>query len=433
MKVQYDLEELRALREGPGLVHPMFGDLNRPDAVVMGQNRNGARFEERSSLFIHLSVTGRCQARCKGCINAAVTSGHEGDRCAIVPIRDTDPERDARCILHLLEDREESSATVCFYGGEPLLALEKLYRVWQILEAESPLPIRPFLYTGGDLLDRALARHEDFVRSVWLYAISIDGTREQHQQVRRGTNLDRIHANLEKLRRVRSGEVLMWSTLREEQSLGDCFEEFLGLYGRGLAGQFFWHWVETEEPFDDFPTYASRYEEDLCRVMETYEEHLGQGRVLPLVHVNELLLFLLTGRQRNGSGCGVELRNNYDLIDGKIHSCADLPPELAIGVIEASGKPELYDTDLSALLAYKAHLGCAECGVHAYCGGRCPVQAYASSAERLVQYCQLMRLHVGVVQRRAPAVSKRLELQGLSLQDLYDRSAYYAQFTDVTP
>lgn len=433
MDFTFDLEELGRLREAPGLNHPHFGDLNRADSVVMARRRDGNRFVERSSLFIHLSVTGRCQARCKGCINAAVTAAHDGERCDIVPIRDTVPERDARCILHLLEGRKEGSATVCFYGGEPLLALDKLHRVWEILESESPVAIRPLLYTGGDLLDRAFPRYEDFLRSVWLYVVSIDGSQEQHERVRVGTSLERIRANLERLAGVRRGDVLMWSTLREEQSLGDCFDEFLHLHRRGLADHFFWHWVETGEPFRDLAAYAARYEEDLCRVMEVYEEHLGRGRVLPLVHINELLLFLLSGKRRQGTGCGVELRNNYDLIDGKIHSCADLPADLAIGTISPSGQPNFHEVDLEPLLAYKTHLGCSACGVHDYCGGRCPVQAFTGSAERLVQYCQLMRLHVGVIQRWLPAVESHLRRLDIPLQHLYDRSAFYAQFTDVTP
>jgi hypothetical protein len=44
-----------------------------------------------------------------------------------------------------------------------------------------------------------------------------------------------------------------------------------------------------------------------------------------------------------------------------------------------------------------------------------------------------MRLHVGVVQEHLPEVIQAIAHSGVTLQDLYDRAAYYAQFTDVTP
>ena len=51
----------------------------------------------------------------------------------------------------------------------------------------------------------------------------------------------------------------------------------------------------------------------------------------------------------------------------------------------------------------------------------------------MVQYCILMRLHVAVVGEYMPEIERLLDEHGVSLQDVYDRSARFAQFTDVTP
>ncbi|MBW1991370.1 MAG: hypothetical protein JRI59_04510, partial [Deltaproteobacteria bacterium] len=154
--------------------------------------------------------------------------------------------------------------------------------------------------------------------------------------------------------------------------------------------------------------------------------------VLSLIHVNELILYLLTGRSRGTTACGVELATNYDICDGRIHACADLPPELALADIAPDGSFHLQHPDLGHLVAYKEALGCCSCGVHAYCGGRCPVQA-AAGPELLAQYCTLMRLHVQVVQNHFPEVLSLLKKHDISLQTLYNKSACLAQFTDVTP
>ena len=426
---------LKSSQSQKGFRHPIFGDLSRKDTVVMGRgNADAFAVVEDNPFYIHLSITGRCYARCQGCVNSRVTAFFEGDRSDFIPIADTRPERDAACILNLVKASGPGRTVICFYGGEPFLAAEKMNRVYQLLnQSEMALRFKYMVYTTGELLKSALADFPELVCNIWLYSVSIDGSREQHERFRSGTRLERIHSSLAALKVVRKGSVLMWSILREEQSLSDCFEEFLFLKNKGFADQFFWHWVEAAEPFQDFETYLRRYEKDLSAIMGVYLQWISRGRILPIAHVNELIVYLLAGKKRNASACGVEQAMNFDLIDGKIHSCADLPAELAIGRIEADGTPVVNTDNLAFLVDYKKDLGCYSCGVHSYCGGRCPVQAFTSGYLRMLQYCQLMRLHVGIVKTYCDDIVACLKKSGMNLQDIYDQSAFWAQFTDVTP
>ncbi len=391
-------------------------------------------YQERNPAYIHLSVTGKCYARCKGCVNTLVSFGCFSEGNDLRPISDTNPARDAACIISLLKEQHTKEAAICFYGGEPLLVTDKIYQVVRAVnQAKLPQTIRYMLYTNGDLLKKAVTTHPELMRDMWLFSISIDGRAEQHERIRSGTNLAKIHDGLTALKEIRTGTVLMWSTLREEQSLADCYAEFIDLFKKGLADQFFWHWVETGEPFADLPKYSVQYEADLIPIMDQYIDWLQNGKILPITHISELVLFILSGNKRNSSACGVELFQNYDLIDGKIHSCADLPTDMAIGHIDEQGNPHFKPHDLSSLVAYKKKLGCYQCGVHDYCGGRCPVQAHITCGERLLQYCQLMRLHVGIVNEYIDKIASAMESRRITAQQLYDQSAFYAQFTDVTP
>lgn len=289
------------------------------------------------------------------------------------------------------------------------------------------------IYTNGQLLGNFIAAYARLMPEIWLWSVSIDGTEEQHNRIRPGADLATIHQNLETLHQHRTGAVLMWSTLREEQSLADCFREFLALNEKGHADHFFWHWVETDQEFDDLPDYMSRYGRDLEQILESYLSHLRDGKHLSIIHLDELILYLLCARQRGSSACGVERHRNFDIMGGMIHPCADLPPEYTIGHIDDDGRPHINSRDLASLVDYKSGLGCLKCGVHPYCGGRCPVQAIRGSLDRMRDYCQLMRLHVGIVQHRLPDIIDGLGRSGLTLQELYDRSAFFVQFTDVTP
>jgi uncharacterized protein len=430
-----DAHTIADARRRTSILHDRFGDLGRKDAVIMERfGEPGERYEESNPLYIHLTVTGRCNARCRGCINTSVTTNGHGERKLISSIEEVIPERDAQAIVHLARASEQEGVIVCLYGGEPFLVTEKIHRLMEILD-ESPLggTVRYMVYTNGELLIPAIRDYPQVMGRIWLYALGIDGREAQHNAIRLGTELSRIHRNLEALRGIYRGNILTWSTLREEQSLADCFEEFMHLYQTGISNHFFWHWVETDSAYRDFDGYVRAYENDLSMILNRYVTSLKNGVILPIAHINELVLYLLTGRRRGTTSCAVEVAKNYDLINGKVHACADLPEEMAIGIIHEDGTPIIREYSLAPLVEYKKVLGCAECGVHPYCGGRCPVQALTGNAERLLQYCQLMRVHVGVVQDFMGSIVEAMRRAEIRAQMLYDSSAVIAQFTDVTP
>jgi radical SAM protein with 4Fe4S-binding SPASM domain len=420
----------------PDVSYPGFDGLSRLDAVKIrsGHPLTTQIYETDENIMIHLTITGRCYARCKGCVNSAITMGSDKPRNAIVSSQEVEPERDTAIIRELVGRHRDQSITICFYGGEPFLAVDKMERTWRILkESEAADRFRFLVYTNGELLSEALNIYPEFMKEMWLYSVSIDGDEEQHNRVRQGTHLSRIKENLRELATFYKGNVLQWSTLREEQSLLNCFEEFMRLYQEGLVNHFFWHWAEKREPFEDLSSFIMNYGQDLEEIMDIYVQKISKGILLPIAHVNELILFLLTAKERGHTACGVELAKNYDIVSGKIYPCADLPACLSIGGLDKDRKLQLSEYNLDSLVEYKRRLGCYQCGVHFYCGGRCPVQVVAGSKERTYQYCQLMRLHVGLIQDRISDILGGLERNGITLQALYDQSAFLANYTDVVP
>ena len=426
---------LSELRNKKGDIHHDFGDLNCLDAINMnGDFSTGASFQDWSPYMVHLSVTGRCNARCQGCINGCITFQNDPENIHLSKDFDLHPARDAQAVYELLQQDNADEAVVCFYGGEPLLMPETIDETIHHLEQKATnIQLHYMLYTNGLLLDKTAVDFRDLISKIWLLSVSIDGQAEQHNRIRRGADLATIHTNLQRVRPLLAGNVLMWSTLRESQSLKDCFDEFLILKDQDLVSHWFWHWVEAKEPLKDFNAYCRNYERDLKYVLDVYLERLSAGRPLSIIHLDELILFLLTETYRGTTGCGVEARRNFDLVGGRILACADLGMEWALGRVDSEGHAHLGDLNLDRLIDYKKHLGCYDCGVHAYCGGRCPVEAVNSSPQRLIEYCQLMRLHVGIVLQYMPRILAEFERQHISPQQLYNRSAKFAQFTDVTP
>ena len=185
MTVGYDRKRLLELRQQPGLLHRRFGDLARPQAVQMPSDPSTADFAEDSPLFIHLSVTGRCHARCRGCINAMITTQLDSCQPRDGMFADTVPERDALGVLHLAAQAEADDVIVCLYGGEPLLAVDKIAELDHVLSTSMQAErIRYMLYTSGDFLQQAVHEQPELMRKIWMYSVSIDGTKSQHTAVR---------------------------------------------------------------------------------------------------------------------------------------------------------------------------------------------------------------------------------------------------------
>ncbi len=420
----------------PGENYLGFKDLSSLDAVKIKKPQTFQEdgYKGEQVLIIHLTITGRCYAHCKDCVNTAVTMGSDDPRNSVITCEVSEPERDTAIIKELAARHPDEIITVCFYGGEPFLEMDIMEEVWRILkESDGSERFRFLVYTNGELLNAAFNLYPEFMKDMWLYSISIDGDEEQHDRIRLGTRLSIIEENLRALSSSYNGHVLQWSTLREEQSLLNCFEEFMRLYNRGWVNHFFWHWAENRDPIEDFTDYVKRYGQEFEEIMDIYLDRISGGEILPIAHINELILYLITEKERGHSACAVELAKNYDIVSGRVYPCADLPSCLSIGELEKEGKLELREYSLDSLVEYKDWLGCYRCGVGSYCGGRCPVQIIAGSLERTYQYCQLMRLHVGIVQKRMSGILEAMKRNKISLQEIYNKSAFLAKYTDVVP
>lgn len=417
------------------------GDVNmvlEPETYGTAARLSG--YTEADDIMIHYTVTEACPFRCRGCINALTAGkGNQGRSVFAPPPReDENVERDVKGIADLIRRSTKREAVVVYYGGEPMLRLDKMNRIYARLGREPGLNgvVKYMVITSGQFLDRAVEHCPELASTLWLTAVSIDGTETQHDEMRKGTSLKEIRRQLARFNQVRRGEVLVWSTLRPGMSLMDCYRSFEYFRNRKEAEHFFWHCDEGDGLIPDLPGYLSNYRAELERIMGAYVDLLSRGELLSIIHVNELILYLLTGKRRGTTACGVEKMSNFDIIgDGKVHACADLPETMDIGRISESGqvvmRPDAEDR-LRQIVSYKEELGCSRCGVEPYCGGRCPVQANTGGIGRAKQYCYMMREHVRIVKHHVARIADLMIEKGFTLTDLY-RSARLTKYGDVTP
>jgi len=145
----------------------------------------------------------------QGCINALTAGKGNRGRSEFFPGKDKgqDLERDLLGIGRLIKDSGKNTAVIVYYGGEPMLRLEpmaRLYRALPGIVGESTC-LKHMVITSGHYLENAIRSCPDLVSRMWLTALSIDGNEEQHDAMRRGTSLKKIRRQVEALNQVRQG------------------------------------------------------------------------------------------------------------------------------------------------------------------------------------------------------------------------------------
>ncbi|MGB9761673.1 MAG: radical SAM protein [Caldimicrobium thiodismutans] len=384
-------------------------------------------------VIYHLTVTGRCNAKCVGCINTLMY----GERGSFASTWEDGFEKNIHILRNLLSSSKNQKIFISFYGGEPLLVYDKVLRYYYIIKNKfKDKDLKFVLFTNGMLLDKALSKNAEFFDNLELLIVSIDGKKEQHERFRRGTQLDKIISNLSLLKKTSKVKVLMWSTLREEMSLRNCVEEFLWLKENSLCDYFFWHLIEEKTPISNFHKFFKEYTKDLEFLFALFENKLSQREILPILPLCELFYFLLKGISRGQTGCGVEKLRNFDILGGRVFPCVDLGDEIEI-TLENNGEGGVkicqeVERTLLRLVSYKEYFGCKFCEAEFYCGGRCPV-LIKTSPERARQYCELTKYMVKLAKERHLLIKNLLEEAKMSLEDLYYPYGYLALLTDVVP
>lgn len=375
----------------------------------------------------HLVVTGKCNAKCEGCVNTLIY----GERINFSNLWDSEVEANLKALKSLIQVHNHSTPIyVAFYGGEPLLEPEKIdFYLKNLSNGFVRQNLKFVLFTNGMLIDSIIQNKSEILEKLSLLIISIDGQKEQHERVRRGTRLDKIEQNLALFKTNFSIPILMWSTIRENMSLFDCVEEFLKLYNQSICDYFFWHLIESETPIEEFQQFRVNYVRDLEKINDLFVDFLQNGKILPILPLCEIYFFLIKGIRRGHTGCSVERLRNFDVVAGKVLPCVDLGDEIAIDDINDLEK---YKKILDKIVDYKDILGCKICPSEFYCGGRCPVLVKVSP-HRARQYCTLMRDFVKIAKNRVELVERALRNINLRVEELYFPYGYLVLLTDVVP
>ncbi len=296
----------------------------------------------------HLVLTERCNLHCTYC---GGTRHQEG-----LPLDHTYTLDDLKTFIG-----QDPEPVIGFYGGEPLLAQEYMYRVMDEVPAKAYT-----LQTNGTHLAEVDDRYLHRLHSI---LVSVDGPREVTDACRGEGTYDAVMRNLRDVRgRGYAGDVVARMAYSDH---GDIYRDATHLLSLGDPRFDHVHWQldvfwSDLEARADLEGWLSQYDYGVARLVRDFGEALEAGRVLGLVPFIPVLRTLLTGEPAPHIWCGSGRDSFAIMTSGSIEVCPICPemPYSNVGSIYTSTPQGIRDS-------LPVGQPCASCSDLWVCGGRC--------------------------------------------------------------
>ncbi|MBN1540401.1 MAG: TIGR04084 family radical SAM/SPASM domain-containing protein [Candidatus Thermoplasmatota archaeon] len=291
----------------------------------------------------HVITTERCNLNCKYCGGTRELPG--------LP---QDIEYDIEDLVSFIE--KDPEAVIGFYGGEPLLALDRLEKIID------RVPAKAFTLQTNGLFLHNLKDH--YLHRLHSILMSIDGPRSV-TDVSRGEGVhDRVMENLSLIRsKGYRGDIIARMAFSDH---GDIHRDvtYLLQHFDHVHWQLDVFWTDLDTR-GDVKAWLDRYDEGISRLVSDFGQALEEGKVQGIVPFTPVLKTLLTGEPTQ-IRCGSGIDSFAIMTSGSIEACP-IAPELLysnVGNIKVSTPEQIRNSQ-------PVGPPCTECDIFRVCGGRC--------------------------------------------------------------
>lgn len=360
-------------------------------------------------MYWHLILTEKCNSRCRYCYEKSMKEFDNGlqerfDFDFKVPV---DSEVDIEKLKNFIS--KDKNPKIIFYGGEPLLQIEKIKKIMDEIPAEF------FMQTNGKLLGKL---PKEYMNKFKRILISIDGDKKRTDFNRGEGTYDLILRNIKLLRdNGFGGEIVARMTIAQE--FPDVFEQIKYLIEIGFYSV---HWqidagfYKNDFDKEKFSEFVEEYNKSISKLIDFWLEEISKGNVLkfyPFLGIFETLYYNKKEKLRCGSGYA-----NYTITtNGKIAACPIM-----------NNIKDFYCGDLDSKELKEINIGgkCGECGYLDLCGGRClysnKAQLWPEDGEKLI--CETIKHLVDKMKGVFPTIKNYIE-DGIVSEKQFEYEKYF--------
>ena len=315
-------------------------------------------------MFFHVILTSDCNLQCKYCFGESLDDFDEefGDDIEV----DYDLPRNLNYDVALLDNfcRQDPDCVLTFYGGEPLMQMDKLR---QIMDKVSPKHY--MIQTNGLLLDKLEPKYVNRFHTI---LVSIDGQEALTDAYRGAGTYRKVIDNLKLIRKNGfAGELIARMTIMEQTDIEKQVKylldnpdfSFTSIHWQLNAG--FWGNDYQRRNFEEWT--KTSYIPGVERLVHFWVDQMqNKGTVLKLYPILGIANSLLHQEKDCLMRCGGGWINYAIQTDGYIIPCPTMwgMKKYYLGHIKDSNPLKLNKL-------YVSEKPCSQCSILGVCGGRC--------------------------------------------------------------
>lgn len=352
-------------------------------------------------MHYHIILTERCNLRCKYCYEKSMKEFENGlekkwNYDENVPF-------DTEVPIEKLKNFLKSEDTLIFYGGEPLIKIDKIKEIIDNLNCEFAMQ------TNGILLNKLPINYLNKIKKI---LISLDGTPERTNHNRGNGKYEIILKNIKEIReKGYKGEIVARMTL----SYPDIYEQALHLLNQPkIFNSIHWQIDAGFYKFDfdkeKFTNFAEEYNESVNKLLNYWIKEMERGKVLkiyPFLGIFDTLYYNKKSLIQCGSG-----HSNFTInTSGKISACPII-----------NSVKNFYCGDISNKKIKNLILNdkeCEKCEFFKICGGRClywrSAKLWPPEGDKLI--CETIKNLILKIKEKIPEIKDLIEKKIISEKD----------------
>ena len=373
-----------------------------------------------------ITLTQECNLACKYC-----GSDENEDIEDMMPI----PKNIVYDLKQLEKLKEDENLAICFYGGEPLLKIDK------IIEIQNMLPHAKFvLQTNATLLNKLPTEN---LLKMDTILVSVDGDSLRTNQNRGKNTWERAIGNARDARdRGFTGDMIARMTVGPRSTIYEDVNFLLTLMhgDKPLFDHVHWqlnvewdtppyHEFEWEEGMTFFKWRDEWYNPGVTKLIDEYAKALKEeGKQLGIVPIQGLLYSFLSGEKFETVRCSSGWESFNVTTSGDITGCPIATEYTKLGDIRDIKSP--YE------VLHKEKVGepCDTCDILSECGGRCLYcnQTQWWNEEGLLEVCVTIRHLIKEIKEKILPIAQELIASGkMTVEDFHYPG--YNNSTEIIP
>lgn len=359
----------------------------------------------------HILLTENCNSECRYCYKKSLKD-FDSDLNKKFKFDFNWPENSEIDIEKLGEFlSKDKDAALIFYGGEPLLEIEKIKEIIDKIK----VPFR--MQTNGKLLDELPTKYLNKISRI---LVSIDGEKERTDYQKGEGTYEKVIDNLKNAKENEyKGEFVARMTI---SGFPDIYKQILHLLGLGIFDSIHWQLDAGFYKFDfdknRFEKFIQEYNQEITKLVDFWVSEMKNGKVLrlyPFIGITESLIKNEKTKLRCGAGhAGYAITTN-----GKIVACP------IMNYMEDFLAGNLNDNPKN-LKKYDVSGDCLKCKEKDLCGGRClyanKTELWPKEGRELI--CKSVKHLINELKNKLPKI-KKLISEGIISEKDFEYEKYF--------